>query len=500
MKKISGDPSTPAQELKARIRQLEALFKNSLDGIAFVDSTNRIIDINSRFAQLFGYELSEIKGANIDDILDKSKPGSTNRNFSNRILTGETITTEGTRYTKEGQPLEMIIQGIPIIENETVYGAYAMYTDVTEQKKAAAELKKSEQKYREILSTIKDGYFEVNLKGKITFCNNAAAEQMGYHPDELRGKHYHSLCKNPDLVYKNFSSLLQTGKSERALTVELIRKDGTELFGELTLSVIRDKTGNVQGFRGLGRDITERKKYEEKLRYLSLHDQLTGLYNRSYFENELERLDKSREYPITIIVTDLDGLKLFNDTVGHEQGDRLLKECAGVLRQSLRGADILARIGGDEFVIILPKTNSQTGKKIVERIKNSIDSYNRHQPGDLPLSISIGLATVNNSQRDLKQIFKEADDFMYREKLHKGIDARSQIISSLMTTLGERDYIAQGHTRRVELLCLEMGKRTGLSKKQLLNLSLLAQVHDLGKVGIPDQVLFKKKPLSKKEW
>jgi len=375
LEKPDNSSSFPEQELKTRIRQLEALFKNSLDGIAFVDTTNRIIDINNRFTQLFGYELPEINEANIDDILARSKPGTADRNFSKRVLSGETITTEGTRYTKEGRPLEVIIQGIPIIENGTVYGAYAIYTNITEQKVAAEELK-----------------------------------------------------------------------------------------------------------------------------YLSLHDQLTDLYNRSYFENELSRLNNSREYPITIIVADLDCLKLFNDTVGHEQGDRLLKECAAVLRKSLRSADILARIGGDEFIIILPRTDAETGKKIVGRIKKSIESYNRHQPGDLPLSLSIGLATADDSRCDLKKIFKEADDLMYRDKLHKGLDARSRLIRSLITALGERDYIAQGHTRRVELLCLEMGKRAGLSEKQLLDLSLLAQIHDLGKVGIPDGVLFKKEQLNNKDW
>jgi hypothetical protein len=104
------------------------------------------------------------------------------------------------------------------------------------------------------------------------------------------------------------------------------------------------------------RDITDEKRYQEKLEYLSLHDSLTGLYNRAFFEAEIERLFHSREYPISIMSADLDGLKLINDTMGHDRGDSLLKTCARVVKESLRRSDVLARVGGDEFAVILPRT------------------------------------------------------------------------------------------------------------------------------------------------
>ncbi len=247
-------------------------------------------------------------------------------------------------------------------------------------------------------------------------------------------------------------------------------------------------------------DISERKQFEEQLKYLSLHDQLTGLYNRAYLENELHRLNASREYPISIICVDLDGLKLVNDTLGHDHGDYLLKFCAGILQESFRDSDIVARAGGDEFVIILPRTGFQAGEGIAQRIQSEIQSYNQVHKDQIPLSLSIGLACAESDQQDLTEVLKQADDLMYRDKLNRNINSRSQIMTALMAALDERDFITSGHAHRLEELCLKLGKEMQLSVNQISDLSLLAQVHDLGKVGIPDHILFKPGPLNEAEW
>lgn len=612
-------------DIAYRSNMAEALFKNSTDAIVCFDENNKIVDINNNFQELFGYSLEEIKGLDVDDALDQGKPKSTDRNITKSVLAGEKIVTAGIRYTKLGKPVEVTIKGIPVFVNNTFIGGYAIYADETERKIAerdlikseekyrdilatmeegyyevdlngkmlfcndslckilgysraeliglryqdyhkypeklfntfnavynagvaekAAEwtiitgegkekhieisvslikndqgevigfrgvgkdmterkqteeaLQQSEEKYREILASIEDGFFEVDLKGNINFCNEAAARMLGYKVDEFLGMNYRSFCKEPRFVFNTFNKAFQTGQIQHAQTFEMVQKDGTDAYGELSLSLVHDKEGNLVGFRGVGRDVTERKEHEEQLKYLSLHDQLTGLFNRIYFENELERLGLSREYPVTIISVDLDGLKLVNDTVGHEQGDQLLIACAQVLKESLRNSDILARVGGDEFVALLPRTNSLTGEKIVERIHYQIESHNSSHQGKLPLNISLGISTAETADKLLQDAFKEADDLMYRAKLHKGVDARSQVILSLLAALGERDFITEGHARRLEELCCKMGEKVNLTKKQLSDLTLLAQVHDLGKVGIPDKVLFKEGPLTDREW
>lgn len=365
---------------------------------------------------------------------------------------------------------------------------------------ARVALQESEERYREILATIEEGYYETDLTGRLTYINEAACQLFGgYEPEELLGMSYDQLYQDPARAFKTFNKVFTTGKPERGLILEMIRKDGAIRFGELSISLIRNRDGRVTGFKGIGKDVTDRIEYERKLEYLSLHDQLTGIYNRAYFESELERLSGSREFPVTIISADLDGLKLINDTIGHNAGDHLLQNCALVMKESLRQSDILARVGGDEFSVILPRTDKPTGENIVRRMREKINNYNMNNE-DLLLGISLGVATAENSEETLKTLFKRADDMMYRDKLYRSSSSRGKIVQSLLAALAERDYITEGHARRLEDLCRAIGEKLNLSSHQLADLALLAQVHDLGKVGIPDHILFKPDRLTDDEW
>ncbi|MDW7739804.1 MAG: diguanylate cyclase [Bacillota bacterium] len=238
---------------------------------------------------------------------------------------------------------------------------------------------------------------------------------------------------------------------------------------------------------------------EEKLYYLSYHDQLSGLYNRSFFEAKLHQLSEKPDYPTSIITIDIDGLKLINDTIGHSAGDRLLKTCAKLISESLDGAGILARVGGDEFSAILPLTGKYEAESIARQIRYQVYLYNQNH-SHLPLSISIGVATAKDGSESLKKLYKQADDLMFRDKLYRSTSARNGIVRSLMAALAERDYFTEDHAKRLEQLCLKMGEKIGLTSNQLTDLALLAKVHDLGKVGIPDQILFKPGPLNDEEW
>ncbi|MGC9321740.1 MAG: sensor domain-containing diguanylate cyclase, partial [Kosmotogaceae bacterium] len=228
------------------------------------------------------------------------------------------------------------------------------------------------------------------------------------------------------------------------------------------------------------REATVRIETEKRMNYMSLHDKLTDLYNRLYFEEELNRLQGSRFYPISIVSADVDGLKLINDTMGHSRGDQILVELSQILRSCFRKTDVVARFGGDEFAIILIKTDEEITERIAQRVRRIVEKYNMNSDGP-PLSVSMGIATSNGPEQELVETLKQADDLMYRDKLYRSSSVRSQMVNTLLVTLAEKDQISGGHAKRLQKLCLELGRRARLSTRQLSDLALFAQVHDLGR-------------------
>ena len=252
-------------------------------------------------------------------------------------------------------------------------------------------------------------------------------------------------------------------------------------------------------------DITERKNaaeqirhHQEQLQYISMHDGLTGLYNRGYFEEEMKRIGLRRNGTVGLIICDVDGLKLINDTLGHETGDQILKATADILRNAFRDSDVIARIGGDEFAIILAPASVDTVKKSIERIRDGMSLFN-NQTERVFLSISMGWALSSDTNETPTYLYKEADSNMYREKLHRSQSSRSALIRTLVKAMEARDFLTGGHAERLESLCTGMGKSLGLSEAEISDLQLLARFHDLGKVGIPEAILFKSDPLTESE-
>ncbi|HSW35969.1 MAG TPA: diguanylate cyclase [Candidatus Limnocylindrales bacterium] len=290
-----------------------------------------------------------------------------------------------------------------------------VFRDITENKLVEEALQESEERYREILASIEDGYYEVDLAGNITYANQSAARMMGYRLDEYIGLNFRVVCKDPEEVFSKFNEVFRTRQSEDSIIMEMVHKDGSTGSGEFSVTPVLSKDGRIKGFRGVVRDVSARLQLEEKLKHLSLHDHLTGLYNRAYFEDELKRLSGSREYPMSIISIDVNGLKEVNDTMGHAMGDELIKACANALKQSLRTSDVLARVGGDEFVVLLPRTDAKTGLEIVRRMHNQVVISNRENK-QLTLSIAIGIATAENETHKLDETYIEADKRMYRDK------------------------------------------------------------------------------------
>ncbi len=244
-------------------------------------------------------------------------------------------------------------------------------------------------------------------------------------------------------------------------------------------------------------NLKNKQQRDEEVKYLSYHDSLTGLYNRAYLEEAMINVDRESKLPISIIMIDFNGLKMINDTYGHNVGDEMLASGADLLRRVCRDNDILARWGGDEFVVLLPLTSEKDAVAISERIINECrNTYDNA----LPISMSVGSATKAGMGRSLEDYLKEAEDRMYTHKLSESSDARNATINALLKTLSDCSHETGEHARRIKEISLLAADKVKLPDTEIERLILLATLHDIGMINVPEGIFVKREKLTNKDW
>ncbi len=338
-----------------------------------------------------------------------------------------------------------------------------------------------------------------NSKGEFIRLNPEWERVLGYRIEDLIGKRFMTFVHPDDisLTLSNIERITDNVENDSFVN-RYICKDKTIRWIEWRIRNIKGK------LYVSGRDITRQKEFEllererlKEIEYISYHDHLTGLYNRRFFEAELERLDVERNLPISIIMADLNGLKLLNDSMGHTVGDKLLVEASKIFSKACRSDDIIARIGGDEFAFLLPLTNEVEAQDIINRME--ILCANK-KVEDIEVSVSFGLDTKIDKSQLIHTILKNAEDRMYTNKLYSEPSVRSRTIDNIVNAINNKSKIEERHSKGVSELCYLMALAMDLDDQSIKEYRTFGLLHDIGKIAIRDEILNKPSSLTELEY
>jgi diguanylate cyclase (GGDEF)-like protein len=342
---------------------------------------------------------------------------------------------------------------------------------------------------------------------RLTYASDSIFEAVNISPELILGKTLSEIVVDIDVFgFKEFYfNIIPKSKIKYELYIKEFERwylinvftDMSRYEDELIIYYV-DITDIKQDERYLLSDDIENKIYYLKDRDKLLYkDKLTGLYNKTFFEEELSRLDTKRQLPISLIMGDINGLKLINDAFGHSMGDKALKRAAEIMTYSFRDEDIISRVGGDEFIILLPTTTEKTALEIVERVKRKC----QNNPLDyIKINISFGIATKTSPNEDINKVYKKAEDRMYFNKLKESKEAKLSMINFLKNRLEKITYETKSHYDRLKDLTMMMADALRLSESEREELRLLCEFHDIGKIGVSKSILQKEGKLNNEEW
>lgn len=481
--------------------RLKAMF-NSHEAVMLIIKpyTGEIIDANPSALRFYGYTRNELSKLFITDI--NMLPYTEVNKYKMLTLEKKQSVFIFPHRLSDGTIRLVEVYSCPIYDGQEKL-LYSIIFDVTDREKYKKDLFKEKEVLSTTLNSIGDGVVTTDSVGLITGINKRAERILDLRSAEVEGISFEKIFNLRDGESKRkiespVQKVLELGEivTLPSNTI-LVTKNNKSIHLEDSAAPIISQTGEILGVVMVFRDISNTIEQQSKLEYLKTNDKLTGLYNRNYMETYLNDINSNQHLPFSIIIGDINGLKIVNDLYGQETGNILLKGIAKIMKRVCDKSDIVVRSGGDEFMIFSPNSSLELAEQkiinIKQKLSKELGEYSK-------TSISFGCAVKTRLYASLKETISEAENNMHHQKMLDAKSYRNAMISALLATLYEKSSETEEHSKRLESISHLIGKQLKLSSSEMDNLSLLSYLHDIGKIKITKEILQKNTTLNEEEW
>ena len=467
--------------------RLNNIINNQRNVLFELDNNYTITFISPFVYEMTGYKPEEVVGLNYYEFFQLNRELNYDQQFINK-------------YIKKDGIEKYFIFNTNYIESESFNGTFGSIADVTDKENVEINLILQKAYFQQLFEDSPQAIAIVDNNERIVNVNREFEKIFQYKKEELQGGFINEFIVSKE--YLDEASIL-TKKVTSGETVKKEtkrkRKSG-QLIDVSTIGYPILIDNRQIGLYIIYTDISERKSAENKYKYLSMHDSLTSLFNRNYFEQEMIKINDMQS--CGIIMCDIDGLKLTNESLGQKVGDYVLITVANILNDIFKDTfdddAVIARTGGDEFSVLLRNTTEKEVENICSKIEKKVSECTI-KTSNIPINVSIGASIGDYEHKNTRELFKEAENSMYRDKLNNSNSVRSSIVETLTTAMDARDYSTENHSERLQKLVEMLANSIGLNSQDVNDICLFARFHDIGKVGIPDRILFKPGPLNNRE-